>query len=345
MDQHHRRCNVASHTRELSFTHLSQLSHILVWRFTVIEHYTLERWNSFLLSSFPQAKGYAVGYRLFELPGEGALREWGERRAVQELEGLRDALGRAANKDVRVFVKDAEELRREKYAQQQAAKATGAKKEGSVDEPQAKKQQQQQQHKTQGGGGKGKDKAAAAAAAAPKDGGGDDSAATVSHIDLRVGLVLSAAPHPDGDTLYVEQIDVGEPQPRTIVSGIRAHVPLEQFVGARVVVMCNLKEKPLRGVNSNGMICCASITQGDSKTVRLLDIAPDVKPGTRVQWAGEADGVKVDAAPMAAKKLTKLLGGLRTDGEGNVVFGEHAFRAHVDGKPVTCKSIPNGVVG
>jgi aminoacyl tRNA synthase complex-interacting multifunctional protein 1 len=160
-----------------------------------------------------------------------------------------------------------------------------------------------------------------------------------------VGVVVSAAPHPDGDTLYVEQIDVGEKVPRTIVSGIREHVPLDQFVGARVLVMCNLKEKPLRGVNSNGMICCASITEGEKKTVRLLEISSTAKRGERVQWAGEPEGVLADETPIAAKKLTKLLGGLRTDAQGVVVFGEEGFKAHAGGQPITCKAIVNGVVG
>lgn len=41
------------------------------------EHYSLERWNQFLLHSFPLAKGYAVGMRFFALPSESEFREWG----------------------------------------------------------------------------------------------------------------------------------------------------------------------------------------------------------------------------------------------------------------------------
>ena len=40
-------------------------------------------------------------------------------------------------------------------------------------------------------------------------------------VELRVGKVLSAAPHPDADALYVEEIDVGDADgPRTVVSGL-----------------------------------------------------------------------------------------------------------------------------
>jgi tyrosyl-tRNA synthetase len=164
------------------------------------------------------------------------------------------------------------------------------------------------------------------------------------HIDIRVGVVKSAEAHPDGDTLYVEKIDVGEAEPRTIVSGIKAHVPLEQFVGSRVLVMCNLKEKPLRGVPSNGMICCGQLALEDgSKKVRLLEV-PDVAPGTRVEW-GEGDQVAADPTPIAQKKLVKLLGQLKTDKDGAVVFGEKSIACHVGKEAVTCKELPNGVVG
>jgi len=319
------------------------VSHLLVWRFSVMEHYSLERWNTFLLGSFPQAKGYSVGYRLFALPSASEFLEWGERRVNQELESLREAMGRITNKEVRVFVKDAEELRREKYAAQQAAKQ-------SKEQPAAKEKKAGKDEKKPEGAAVPADKGATAAKKGntkkqSEEGDKKDEHVTISHIDLRVGVVLSAENHPGGDTLYVEKIDVGEKEPRTIVSGIREHVPLDQFVGSRVVVMCNLKEKPLRGVNSNGMICCASIQEGEKRTVRLLDISDTAKPGDRVAWHGEEAGVVADPTPISANKLTKLLKGLRTDVEGHVVFGEQGFKANTNGHPITCKALPNGVVG
>lgn len=52
----------------------------------------------------------------------------------------------------------------------------------------------------------------------------------VSRMDIRVGRIVSCEPHPDADSLYVEQIDVGEAEgPRTIVSGLVKYVPLEQM--------------------------------------------------------------------------------------------------------------------
>ncbi len=258
------------------------------------------------------------------------------------LDALRESLTRLPGREVRVFVKDNEDLRREKYAAQQTAKAPAKKDDGAkVDSAAApvasgkgKKEGSGNNNNNNNNNNKG----------TKKEEKKED--ATIGHLDLRVGVVVSAAPHPDGDTLYVEQIDVGEAAPRTIVSGIREHVPLDQFVGARVLVMCNLKEKPLRGVNSNGMIVCASKQLDEkSKLVRLLSISADAKPGTPVVWRGEAERVQPDPAPVAAAKLGKLLKELRTDEHGQVVFGPSAFQAVVAGQVVTCLQVPNGNVG
>ncbi|XP_010017130.1 PREDICTED: aminoacyl tRNA synthase complex-interacting multifunctional protein 1, partial [Nestor notabilis] len=50
----------------------------------------------------------------------------------------------------------------------------------------------------------------------------------VSRLDLRVGCIITAKKHPDADSLYVEEVDVGEASPRTVVSGLVKHVPLDQ---------------------------------------------------------------------------------------------------------------------
>lgn len=64
--------------------------------------------------------------------------------------------------------------------------------------------------------------------------------------------------HPDADSLYVEKIDVGEPEPRTVVSGLVQFVPKEQLQDRLVVLLCNLKPQKMRGVESQGMVLCAS---------------------------------------------------------------------------------------
>lgn len=82
---------------------------------------------------------------------------------------------------------------------------------------------------------------------------------TPSRLDMRVGKIVEVSRHPDADALYVEKIDLGEEQPRTIVSGLVNFVPIEEMQNRMVVVLCNLKPAKMRGVESQGMVLCASM--------------------------------------------------------------------------------------
>lgn len=77
-------------------------------------------------------------------------------------------------------------------------------------------------------------------------------------LDIRVGKVVAVEKHPDADTLYVERIDLGEAEPRTVVSGLAKFVPIEEMLNRSVVVLCNLKPAKMRGVESRGMVLCTS---------------------------------------------------------------------------------------
>lgn len=77
-------------------------------------------------------------------------------------------------------------------------------------------------------------------------------------LDIRVGKIVEVSKHPDADSLYVEKIDLGEAVPRTIVSGLAKYVPIEQMENRFVAVLCNLKPAKMRGVESQGMVLCAS---------------------------------------------------------------------------------------
>ena len=96
---------------------------------------------------------------------------------------------------------------------------------------------------------------AAPAAEAPR-------AVDVSRLDLRVGLITKAAKHPDADSLYVESIDCGEAEPRTVVSGLVKHIPEPEMQNRRVVVVANLKPTNLKSVKSYAMVLAATGTDG-----------------------------------------------------------------------------------
>lgn len=82
---------------------------------------------------------------------------------------------------------------------------------------------------------------------------------TPSRLDIRVGKIVEVSKHPEADALYVEKIDLGEEKPRTIVSGLVNFVPIEEMQNRMVVVLCNLKPAKMRGIESQGMVLCASV--------------------------------------------------------------------------------------
>lgn len=122
------------------------------------------------------------------------------------------------------------------------------------------------------------EKAQPAAAAAVAD----DAPVDISRIDLRIGKIVEIQKHPDADSLYVEKIDLGEAAPRTIVSGLVKHVPIDLMLNRIVVVMCNLKPAKMRGVTSEGMVMCASTTD----KVEVLTPPPSSAPGDLVHCEG-----------------------------------------------------------
>ena len=76
-------------------------------------------------------------------------------------------------------------------------------------------------------------------------------------LELRVGTVISAAPHPNADRLLVLQVSLGTEE-RQLVAGILGHYQPETLVGRQLVVVANLEPAQLRGVESQGMILAAS---------------------------------------------------------------------------------------
>jgi methionyl-tRNA synthetase len=112
------------------------------------------------------------------------------------------------------------------------------------------------------------------ATAAPGIIGFDDFA----RVELKVALVRAAVRVPKADKLLQLTVDVGEPEPRTIVAGIAVSYPEpEALVGRRIVVVANLEARALRGITSQGMLLAA----GDPP--RLIHVDEGVAPGTRVK--------------------------------------------------------------
>ncbi|DBA80051.1 hypothetical protein WJX79_001269 [Trebouxia sp. C0005] len=124
-----------------------------------------------------------------------------------------------------------------------------------------------------------------------KDGGGsggskkaDDRPADISRVDLRVGVIKKAWRHPEADSLYVEEVEIGEEAPRQVVSGLVKYIPEAEMQMRRCVLVCNLKPANMRGVKSHAMVLAA--TSLDGLQVELVEPPVDSAPGDRVTVQG-----------------------------------------------------------
>lgn len=100
-------------------------------------------------------------------------------------------------------------------------------------------------------------------------------------LDLRVGKVLKAEDHPNADKLFKLTVDVGDPEPRTICAGLKAFYTKQEMEGREAIVVYNLAPRPLRGIDSCGMLLAADDTSLGGNTVSLLQPSAEVPPGTR----------------------------------------------------------------
>ena len=97
--------------------------------------------------------------------------------------------------------------------------------------------------------------------------------------DLRVGKVIAAERVEGSEKLLKLQVNLGEPDPRQILSGIgKAYVP-EGLVGRFVVIIANLEPRMMMGFESKGMLLAAS---GEDGKPVILTVEKKVKPGSSV---------------------------------------------------------------
>lgn len=99
-------------------------------------------------------------------------------------------------------------------------------------------------------------------------------------VQLKVGKILKVEDHPNADKLYVLTVDLGEEEPRTICAGIKAFYSPNDLLNKKAIFVANLAPRPLRGVESNGMILAAS--NEDKSQVKILSVDGDLGPGSLI---------------------------------------------------------------
>lgn len=99
-------------------------------------------------------------------------------------------------------------------------------------------------------------------------------------VEIKIGTILSVEKVPETDRLLKLMINLGEENPRQILSGIAEHYPdPEVLVGKQVPVLANLPTRTIRGLESQGMVLYA-VGEGFLTTV---EPSHDIPPGTPVQ--------------------------------------------------------------
>lgn len=135
------------------------------------------------------------------------------------------------------------------------------------------------------------------------------------------------------NSLYVEQIDLGEDKPRTIVSKLAEKIPIEEMRDRLVVVASNLQPANLQGVESAGLVFCASI--GDN-----VEVLTPPEGSTIGELISVKDlTIKPDEALIGRKVFSKAIKGLATNNDCVACFKDTPLSTSKGN--VTVKSLKN----
>ncbi len=154
-------------------------------------------------------------------------------------------------------------------------------------------------------------------------------------LDLRAGKIIAVEDHPAADKLYKLTVDFGDKEPRTICAGLKEFYSKEELLGFEGIAVYNLAPRPLRGIDSCGMMLCADDTGLGGKTIALLKPSCEVPPGTRFGTSNEevtgiadykkhfsqavmkvstvidgkfsADGSEIDVGPNLSEKIAAVI--------------------------------------
>jgi methionyl-tRNA synthetase len=97
--------------------------------------------------------------------------------------------------------------------------------------------------------------------------------------EIKVGTIVDVKEVEKSDSLLVLRIDLGETEPRQIVSGIRRFYDRGSLMGLQVCVVSNLKSANIMGIKSDGMILAAA----DQSGLKLIKTEGLMANGARVR--------------------------------------------------------------
>jgi len=174
-----------------------------------------------------------------------------------------------------------------------------------------------------------------------KKGGNNNNAPAIARVELLVGKIIEIKDHPGGDKMYVEMIDIGRDKPRQIISGIREHFDKKDLLNTKLIVVTNLKPRPMKGVTSYGMILAAS--NDDHSYLEIVRPPDDSIVGERITLENmDVNEYKPDNEIKPNKKNSpwaKIKNLLKTNDNMEACFDGNRFMTSKG--PLTVKSLKN----
>ena len=100
-------------------------------------------------------------------------------------------------------------------------------------------------------------------------------------VRMVVGRIVSAERMDGSGKMLKLLIDTGGPNSRTVLSGIAQHYTPESLIDRKCIVVVNLQPKEMLGEESNGMLLCATYTDGlGAESVRIVEPALGIPTGS-----------------------------------------------------------------
>lgn len=93
-------------------------------------------------------------------------------------------------------------------------------------------------------------------------------------VEMKVGQIVEISRVEGADKLYKLKVDVGEEEPRQIVTGLVPFYKEEDLQDKKIIVVTNLKPAKFRGEESNGMLLAAGSEEGGFSILTLDREAP-----------------------------------------------------------------------
>ena len=148
-------------------------------------------------------------------------------------------------------------------------------------------------------------------------------------LQMVVGKILNVANHPNADSLYVLQVDLGtELGKKQVVAGLKKHIAKDLLMNRQVVFCANLKPAKIRGELSQAMIMVGD----DGSNVAPLEVSK-TKVGDEVHFEGMENSMQ-EIIFDDFKKLELYVRGTQVFFDGKKLVGE--------GEDVICHGVKDG---